>query len=53
METAAITLEKAKTSKVKRYNKYVALQNEYKNVVAQVRKLLAENGDLKASTRLL
>ena len=48
METAAITLEKAKTSKVKRYNKYVALQNEYKNVVAQVRKLLAENGDLKA-----
>ena len=48
MENAASTLEKAKQSKIKRYNKYLALQNEYKVVVAQVRRLLAENGELKA-----
>ena len=48
MEMAATTLEKAKQSKIKRYNKYIALQNEYKVVVAQVRKLLTENGELKA-----
>ena len=47
LENAAVTLEKAKQSKIKRYNKYVGLQNEYKGMVSQVQRLMEENNDLK------
>jgi chromosome segregation ATPase len=42
------TITKAKASKVRRYNKYVNLQQDYKIVVAQVERLVSENSDLRA-----
>tara|TARA_B110000090_G_scaffold189060_1_gene219749 strand:- start:151 stop:564 length:414 start_codon:yes stop_codon:yes gene_type:complete len=47
MEIANETIDKAKVSKAKRYNKYVSLQQDYKLVVAQVERLVSENHDLR------
>ena len=40
-------MAKAKQSKVRRYNKYMNLQQDYKLMVAQVERLVSENSDLR------
>jgi hypothetical protein len=47
-EKSIVTIEKAKQSKARRYNKYINLQQDYKLVVAQVERLVSENTDLRS-----
>ena len=47
LEKAIKLLDKAKQSKIRRYNKYVALQQDYQLVVAEAERITSENADLK------
>ncbi len=44
---AATIIEKARASKIRRYNKYTALQQDYGQANLQISSLEKENGDLK------
>jgi len=48
VEKALALLGKAKQSKIRRYNKYVSLQQDYQLVVAQAERVASENADMRA-----
>jgi len=48
VERALMLLGKAKQSKIRRYNKYVSLQQDYQLVVAQAERVASENADMRS-----
>jgi len=52
VERALMLLGKAKQSKIRRYNKYASLQQDYQLVVAQAERVASENADMRSRHKI-